>query len=256
MKIDGEEVVGYYHAIALAPLAADDCRRERERRGARACSCSRLCARRRRTWRHVGREQIAAQMGDDGDFNPVAPVTREAAAAEGAAPAAAEGPSWAEMAGRHGGSDEYKFFDFSRAMARAVGETIRGAVDGMTGREALRTRFGAADKVGVLGKRSDHLHQWRRRWFVLDGDTLRWAAAPDDAPHGEYAAAPSRGPPSPPTTSPPASPSRLCCARRAPSRAPPRRQPPRDHARPPLARARRRPALRRAARAGGPEPES
>ena len=189
VKIDGEEVVGYHHAIALAPsLAADELAAVSASGAARARVLVLTFVReaaedlRATSWR----EQIAAQMGDDGDFNPAAPATpREAAAAEGAAPAAAEGPSWAEMAGRHGGSDEYKFFDFSRAMARAVGETIRGAVDGMTGREALRTRFGAADKVGVLGKRSDHLHQWRRRWFVLDGDTLRWAAAPDDAPHGE-----------------------------------------------------------------------
>ena len=189
VKIDGEEVVGYHHAIAIAPsLAADELAAVSASGAARARVLVLTFVReaaedlRATSWR----EQIAAQMGDDGDFNPVAPATpREAAAAEGAAPAAAEGPSWAEMAGRHGGSDEYKFFDLSRAMARAVGETIRGAVDGMTGREALRTRFGAADKVGVLGKRSDHLHQWRRRWFVLDGDTLRWAAAPDDAPHGE-----------------------------------------------------------------------
>ena len=134
------------------------------------------------------REQIAAQMGDDGDFNPVAPATPARARRRrrtAPLPAAAEGPSWAEMAG---GTAAPTSTNSSTSRARwrgAVGETIRGAVDGMTGREALRTRFGAADKVGVLGKRSDHLHQWRRRWFVLDGDTLRWAAAPDDAPHGE-----------------------------------------------------------------------
>ena len=62
-----------------------------------------------------------------------------------------------------------------------LGEAMRGVSKGS---EALHASLAEADKAGFLGKRSEVVKQWRRRWFALRGDTLYWAQSNRDAPRG------------------------------------------------------------------------
>ena len=54
--------------------------------------------------------------------------------------------------------------------------------------EQGRASLAEPDKAGFLGKRSDVVKQWRRRWFTLRGDTLSWGRTNQDAPHGKRGA--------------------------------------------------------------------
>ena len=106
------------------------------------------------------REAIAAELG----------VQRRVT--DRGSAAAARARTWAERAGRHGQPD-YQFGDVSRSAVRALAQAARGAVGRRSGAEG--EALGPPDKAGALGKRSDHLGQWRVRFFSLHGRNLAWS---------------------------------------------------------------------------------
>ena len=198
--VDGIRLVGYNHAREVAPrlfVAADAGDEGGSGDGGGGASASeggsggdsggalRLRVLRAsaednqsRTWR----EQVAAQMGvsapdGEGGGGSGSPSAK--------AKAAAPAPTWAESAGRHGGGSGFQFGDLTRSTLKTLGEMARGV-----GRnDAAHAATAEADKAGYLGKRSEHVKQWRRRWFALRGDTLSWAHSMSEAPHGTRALA-------------------------------------------------------------------
>ena len=129
------------------------------------------------------REAIAAELG----------VQRRVT--DRGSAAAARARTWAERAGRHGQPDYQfgdvsrsavrcgqrlftplavnRFGDVSRSAVRALAQAARGAVGRRSGAEG--EALGPPDKAGALGKRSDHLGQWRVRFFSLHGRNLAWS---------------------------------------------------------------------------------
>jgi hypothetical protein len=76
--------------------------------------------------------------------------------------------------------------DLSRSAIKALTQLARRVTTDASGAEGAghTVRGGIADFAGWLGKRSDHVQQWRSRWFSLEGSTLSWSRNECGAPHG------------------------------------------------------------------------
>ena len=217
VAVGDERLVGYNHAKKVAPwlLAASA---ETDGGGATggngAPSRITVCRtaeedKRTKTWR----EQVAAQIGGGG--GGAAGAQEGAAGSKARAPAAHEhwreraehsifdtvlpsrtmhgkstcdSPVWAkdsptavrtwkERAGRHSGGDHWHWGDVTRSMLVSLGELTRGVST-----DAVDAHTAQADMAGEIGKRSNVVKQWRRRWFALKGDTLYWAHSSTEAP--------------------------------------------------------------------------
>lgn len=126
------------------------------------------------TWRDSLRSRLLAQLGEPADPTEAAGDTDAQ-------------PSWAERAGRHG-DEAYQFGDLTRAAVRGLSRLVGGEDAAPTsasgGTEPLGPPPPPVDRAGYVGKRSDHLGQWRVRWLSLLGPSLSWARSEGAAAHG------------------------------------------------------------------------
>ena len=85
--------------------------------------------------------------------------------------------TWKERAGRHSGGDHWHWGDVTRSLLVSLGERARGVSS-----DVVDASTAEADMAGEIGKRSNVVKQWRRRWFALKDDTLYWAHSSTEAP--------------------------------------------------------------------------
>lgn len=186
--VNGESVIGYNHAVQLAPELAGSTgdglpavgrsTSESDTTGAAGGAPPPLlpprdltltlsrCAAEPQAKLNL-RQEIAQSLG----------VASSAPRLE--APAAHK-LTWAERAGRHGGSG-YHLGDLSRTAVKMLTGAARSALS--SGAKPA-SPDPTPDKAGPLGKRSEYLGQYRIRHFVLRGDLLTWSRSEGGTPHG------------------------------------------------------------------------
>lgn len=193
VAVDGEAVLGYNHAVELAPVLAggSGCLRAADGPAGGGCDTAGAagpagapspfpalpprgltltlsrCIAEAQTELNL-RQEIAHSLG-------------VASSASRLAAPAAHKPTWAERAGRHGDS-EYQFGDVSRSAVKILTSVARSALSAAAKLAPSEPTY--PDKAGPLGKRSEYLGQYRVRHFVLRGNLLSWARAEGGAPHG------------------------------------------------------------------------
>ncbi|KAL1515998.1 hypothetical protein AB1Y20_002611 [Prymnesium parvum] len=183
VQVGGQPVVGYNHAVSLQPRLLEPTRALPQqlcltlRSHSEAASVS---------WREHMRQQLqewrALMMS--GDPETAGPEEEKEKEKE-----KEKSDSWAATAGRPGESG-YRFGDMTRTAARRTGQFLRPLASRFLGdgvEAALPRADAPLDLAGWLGKRSDHVGQWRHRYFRLAGGCVSWSRRVDEPPHGAAA---------------------------------------------------------------------